>query len=64
MSKMISSIDLVSYVQHATSMMQTHIEEYHDCDVPENTQEPMELQSLRDIMYHLMGSITPVTGVD
>jgi hypothetical protein len=54
-----SDFELVSDIQEAISMLQDHIDEYHDCDVPENTEGPRERRALQQIIYHLMGSITP-----
>ena len=58
-----SSIELVSNIQQAISMIQEHIDAYHDYDTPENTEEPPEKKSLHEIMYHLMGSIEPINEV-
>jgi hypothetical protein len=54
-----SSMELVNDILKAISMIQEHIDTYHDCDTPEYNEEPPEKKSLHEIMYHLMGSIEP-----
>lgn len=53
--------DLVASIRQAESMLSAHIEEFHDFDYPAHA-IPTELQQLRDIQHHLLGSLIDENG--
>lgn len=53
--------DLVSSLRQAESMLSSHIEEFHDFDYQPH-EVPLELQKLRDIQHHLLGSLIDKSG--
>lgn len=53
--------DMAASIRTAESMLSAHIEEFHDFDYQPH-EVPAELQQLRSIQHHLLGSLIDETG--